>query len=160
MAHSVGQPVAERYPPRGIGERRVSQSVGVSEGSGDVVSDSLGDSLGSLGDSLGSLGLSLGDWLGSLGDSPGSLGDSVGLPVGRGSDGTCVGRAGTGEVEPSSADSSTERGLAGTDSATSGASLPGLWLDGSLCDGFVDDFSSGATGETGEIRLTPDSSVA
>lgn len=159
MAHSVGQPGAERYPPGGIGDGSVSQLVGVSDGSGEVVSDSLGDSLGSLGDSDGSLGLSLGDSLGSLGDSPGSLGDSVGLPVGRGSDGTCVGRAGAGAAEPP-ADSSTERGLAGTGSATSGASPAGLWLDGWLCDGFEDDFSSGATGETGEIRLTPDSSVA
>jgi len=71
-----------------------------------------------------------------------------------------VGRAGTGDIDPS-ADSSTDRGLAGADSATSGTSLPGpIWLGGPACDGVEDDFSSGATGETGEIRLTPDSSVA
>ncbi|GGU30722.1 hypothetical protein GCM10007979_31880 [Nocardioides albus] len=139
--------------------------LGVSEGLGSPVSDSLGDSVGWLGDSLGSLGDwlgSLGDWLGSLGDSPGSLGDSMGppgLPVGLGSDGIWVGRAGTGDIE-SGADSSTARGLAGADPAASGvpgAELPGALVYGSVCDGVEDDFSSG---ETGEIKLTPDSSVA
>lgn len=63
-------------------------------------------------------------------------------------------------MEPS-ADSSIDRGLAGTGSATSGTSLPGpIWLGGPACDGVEDDFSNGATGETGEMRLTPDSSVA
>lgn len=71
-----------------------------------------------------------------------------------------MGRAGSGDIELS-ADSSTDRGLAGTGSATSGTSLPGpIWLGGPACDGVEDDFSNGATGETGEIRLTPDSSVA
>ncbi|NYI77946.1 hypothetical protein [Nocardioides panzhihuensis] len=70
-----------------------------------------------------------------------------------------MGRAGTGDIEPG-ADSSTARGLAGTDSPASGASLPGARLNGPLCVGVEEDFSSGATGETGEIRLTPDSSVA
>lgn len=170
LAHSVGQPGPGRYPPRGIGSiatvtdgRRSTQSVGDPEGSSGSVGDSLGslgDSVGSLGDSLGSLGDSLGSLglsLGSLGDSPGSLGDSVGLPVGRGSTGGWVGRAGTGDVDPVE-DSSIARGLAGTESPISGAWLPGPRAGGRLSDGVDDDFSSGATGETGEIRLTPDSS--
>lgn len=73
-----------------------------------------------------------------------------------------MGRAGTGDIEPG-ADSSIERGLAGTGPDVSGASvasLPGARLSGPLSDGVEDDFSSGPTGETGEIRLTPDSSVA
>jgi hypothetical protein len=71
-----------------------------------------------------------------------------------------VGRAGTGDIDPSD-DSSTDRGLAGTGSATSGSLLCGpIGLVGPTCDGVEDDFSSGATGETGEIRLTPFSSVA
>jgi hypothetical protein len=73
-----------------------------------------------------------------------------------------VGRAGAGDVDPG-ADSSIERGLPGngpTVSGASGASLPGARLNGPLCDGVEEDFSSGPTGETGEIRLTPDSSVA
>ncbi|NGN93336.1 hypothetical protein G5C66_11370 [Nocardioides sp. KC13] len=135
--------------------------MGVPDGSGSPVSGSLGDSVGSLGDPLGSLGLSvgdsLGDSLGSLGDSPGSLGVSLSTPVGRGSEGTWVGRAGVGYTVPP-ADSSTERGLAGTGSSISGASLPGaVWLGGRDWVGVEDDFSSGATGE---IMLTPDSSVA
>jgi hypothetical protein len=159
VAHSVGQPCSSvtrpgaSRPASGSLGHSLGLSLGDSLGSlGDAVG-SLGDSLGSLGDSLGSLGLSLGDWLGSLGDA-------VGLPDGLCSGGTWVGRAGTGEVEPST-DSSTDRGLAGTGSATSGTSLSGpIWLDGPACDGVEDDFSSGATGETGEIRLIPDSSVA
>ncbi|MGY0385961.1 hypothetical protein ACWZJV_03250 [Nocardioides sp. WG-D5] len=128
--------------------------MGVSEGSGSSVAGSLGD-----GEAV-SLGVSLGLWLGdSLGDS---LGDAVGLGrlEGRTSDGICVGRAGSGDVD-SPVDSSTERGLAGTVvSVASGASLPGAELRGSLSVGVVGFFSSGATGETGEIRSTPDSSPA
>ncbi|WP_328530052.1 hypothetical protein OG984_02265 [Nocardioides sp. NBC_00368] len=128
--------------------------MGVSEGSGSSVAGSLG-----VGEAV-SLGVSLGLSLGvSLGVS---LGDAVGLgrPVGRGSEGICVGRAGSGDVD-SPVDSSTDRGLAGTaDSATSGASLFGAELCGSLSVGAVGFFSKGATGEIGEIRLIPDSSVA
>ncbi|MFE6649037.1 hypothetical protein ACFVJS_20900 [Nocardioides sp. NPDC057772] len=128
--------------------------MGVSEGSGSSVAGSLGD-----GEAV-SLGVSLGLWLGdSLGES---LGDAVGLGrlVGRTSEGICVGRAGSGDVD-SPVDSSTERGLAGTVSTVSGASLlPGAALYGSLSVGVVGFFSNGATGDTGEIRLIPDSSLA
>jgi hypothetical protein len=127
--------------------------VGVSEGSGSSDVGSLGDGEPvSLGSSLGlSLGVSLGD----------PLGDLVGLGrlVGRDSDGTCVGRAGTGDVDSEvdpEADSSTALGLAGTVSTTSGVSLPGAELRGWLSVGGVGFFSNGATGETGEIRSTPD----
>lgn len=117
--------------------------------------------MGSLGDSVGSLGLSTGSLGLSLGDAPGSLGFSLGAPVGLGTDGTCVGRAGIGLIDPG-ADSSTARGLAGTDdSAASGVSgdwVPGIWLDGPPWDGVVADFSKGSTGETGEINVTPASS--
>lgn len=135
-----------------------AHSVGVSEGSGSSDAGSLGD-----GEAV-SLGVSLGLWLGdSLGGSLGdSLGDAVGLGrlEGRTSDGICVGRAGSGDVD-SPVDSSTDRGLAGTVvSVASGASLPGAELRGSLAVGVVGFFSNGATGETGEIRLIPDSSLA